>query len=59
MEALFRERKQVTRLFHEYISQLRYFVLLTPWWENSQFSPVEMYGREPLIYLHGTTKPMS
>ena len=35
------------------------FVKLTSWWEDSQFSPIEMYGREPLIYSHRTAKPMS
>ena len=32
---------------------------LTPWLEHSQISPIEMYWREPLIYLDGTAKPMS
>ena len=49
VEALFSERKQVTRSFHEVGSQLHYDDKLTPWWEDSQFSPIEMYGREPLI----------
>ena len=57
--ALFRERIQVTRSFQEVESQLHKVVKLTPWWEDSLFSPIEMYGMEPLIDLHGTAKPMS
>ena len=47
--ALFRERKLVTGSFQEVESQLHKVVKLTPWWEDSQFSPIEMYGRDPLI----------
>ena len=57
-EALFCNRKQVTRSVHEVGSQLHQFVKLPPWWEDSQFSHIEMYGGEQLIYLNGTAKPI-